>query len=278
MNDCSLLVLSCDKYRDLWDPFFKLLKNNWGDCPFDIYLVTEAEVFNCDYLDVKTITNQKNGQWSRRLLEALKRIDSKYILFMLDDFFIKNKVDEAYIFQCLEWMEEDNKIACFSFVPSLWKDKNEMKYKKFVERPNGSYYRVNCQAGVWNKKVLMDLIKPYEDAWDFEWRASCRSNKTDYRFFALKKHTPWIIDYNYDNGGGGIHRGKWSHGVESVFAQNGIDVDFSIRGFDDNPAPPLGEIENDNPKPDWYSTSLFGNIIYIVKHAKIVVQDWINYK
>ena len=39
----AILVLSCDGYTDLWRPFFENFKKKWGDCPYDIYLLTNKK-------------------------------------------------------------------------------------------------------------------------------------------------------------------------------------------------------------------------------------------
>jgi len=36
--NCSILIPSCDKYSDLWRPFFTLFWRHWPDCPFPVYL------------------------------------------------------------------------------------------------------------------------------------------------------------------------------------------------------------------------------------------------
>jgi hypothetical protein len=32
----AIPVVSCDKYSDLWQPFFALFDRFWPDCPLDI--------------------------------------------------------------------------------------------------------------------------------------------------------------------------------------------------------------------------------------------------
>ena len=38
-----MLLLSCDKYSDVWDDFFNLKERFWPDCKFKWYLVTESK-------------------------------------------------------------------------------------------------------------------------------------------------------------------------------------------------------------------------------------------
>ena len=41
-SDCSILVVSCDRYRDLWTPFFTLFQRYWPDCDMPVYLGTNC--------------------------------------------------------------------------------------------------------------------------------------------------------------------------------------------------------------------------------------------
>lgn len=273
---CTVLVLSCDRYSDLWDPFFKLFSLFWKDCAYPVVLVPEKKTYDCPYMKVETyhFNGSVAAPWSRRIKQCLKSLKSKYVLILMDDFFLTQPVLTDKLEKCFDWMEKEDNIACFSFVPSLWEDVDTGEYPGFEERPVGGLYRVNCQAGLWNRDKLIKLMLPYENAWDFEWMASCRSDKTNWRFFAAKKEKPWIFDYDFSSGGG-VHRGKWTGGVVKIFEENGIDIDYSIRGWDDNPAPALTNPPMMNPPPDKVSASLRGRISYIIHHPHDFIKGYI---
>lgn len=38
----TMLILSCDKFSDLWDGHIKLLEKNWPDRDMDTIIVTDA--------------------------------------------------------------------------------------------------------------------------------------------------------------------------------------------------------------------------------------------
>ena len=62
----DVVVLSCDKYSDLWNPFFKLYNKYWQDNPFKTYLITE----NKTYPGVDAINT--HGEWTERIRTALE--------------------------------------------------------------------------------------------------------------------------------------------------------------------------------------------------------------
>lgn len=277
IRDCSVLILSCDKYSDLWDPFFKLLTIYWPDCVFPVYLSTESASYKCAYTDVQVIHPNKRFDipWSRRLKESLRKITTEYIILLMDDFFLKSKVDSIKLSKCFEWMDNDLSIASFSFAPSLWKDLPAPQYPGFEERPKGAYYRVNCQAALWRRYSLLRLVRPYYNPWDFEWQTSCRADLTELRFFANKKGNDWLFDYNYGVGGGAVHQGKWVKGIDAFLDKQGIDIDYSIRGWDEVPFPSFGEEARPNPPADVSSATLRGQFSFIRKHLKDFIKGYI---
>lgn len=110
---CSLLINTCDNYEDTWIPFFSLLSNYWGECPYSIYLNTEEKNISYNNLDIEVINHSKNMQWSDRLIDSLKKIKTKYVILMLDDFFINADVNQDKLDQCINWMDQNPDVAVF---------------------------------------------------------------------------------------------------------------------------------------------------------------------
>ena len=108
-NQISLLVLSCDLYEDAWKPYFKLINRNWENAPDNCYLMTEEKTFQCDFMNVKTINTGKGMVWTDRLSYALQQIDSEYIVFSLEDYFIHEKVNDSAFLDAVKQMENNPK-------------------------------------------------------------------------------------------------------------------------------------------------------------------------
>lgn len=236
-NNCTMLVCTCDTYEDTWEPFFKSLKKYWKNFNMPIVLNTESKDYKMEGLDIQTfhLFENKKVRWGERLIEHLKRIDTKYIFFMLDDFFLVKPVNTDVIEQCYEWMEKDDNIAVFSFhrvddptnIPSE-------KYSNFDRRAQKGMYRMNCQAALWRKDRLIKFIKKYESPWDWEIYGTIRSARFKDEFYAIREGLEEPLDYNMYSQGTGICRGKWvKEVVEPLFKELDVHVDFSIRGFCD---------------------------------------------
>jgi len=187
MQKCAVLILSCDKYQDLWKSFFQQFWKNWPDCPYPVYLGSNTLSYSGD-LKVKTILSGKDIDWSTSLLTILKQIPEEQILFWLDDLYLTDKVDNKSI------------EASFSF---LNKVKGKHMHYRLNPHPdglteNGTYgiyekgapYRVNT-VGFWDKKALQSLVLPGESPWNFEIFGSYRSSYMEGFYCPMNK----IFDY-----------------------------------------------------------------------------------
>lgn len=236
-KDCTMVVSTCDKYDDTWEAFFKCVKKNWPKFDMPIILNTESKEYKLDGLDIRSYKMFKNQNvpWGKRLKEHLKKVDTEFVFFMLDDYFLVEKVDTKMIEQCIKWMKKDDNIAVFSF--HRVDDPNNIpseKYKNFDLRPLKGDYRLNCQAAVWRKDILIECIKDEYSPWDFEIYGSVRSRKFKNEFYAIREGIKEPLNYCMHHLGTGICRGKWVKSVVvPLFKELGIKMDFSKRGFVD---------------------------------------------
>ena len=65
----SVLIYSCDKYSDVWEPFFTLFFRYW-ECPYRVYISSETK--KCRVPGVTTLN--VNGEWSDLIRQALEQI------------------------------------------------------------------------------------------------------------------------------------------------------------------------------------------------------------
>lgn len=224
----SVLIYSCDKYSDVWEPFFTLFFRYW-DCPYDVYLCTESKKF--DHPNVKTINTL--GTWTERMQKAIREIQTKYVIGMCEDFFFRRKVRQDIIENCVMYMEHDHMIGCFNFEKERQQGIPLLKTNllDFWQKPSaGHWFQKSCQPTLWRKKYLEELLDCKLDAWHWEWQE---------REYSMK-HLVWnglliemAFDYGlYDKNRFGIVQGKWvKNDVVPLFEREGIEVDFSKRGF-----------------------------------------------
>lgn len=217
--DCSVLILSCDSYSDCWSPFFQLKDKYWKDCPYETYVATETK--DCKY--AKALKhNYPIDQWTTRIREALKEIKTKYVLLMVDDFFIRDYVDQKRIDYVLKHFDDNT--AFFNFEQEYDNNNVECGLDGFKKRING-ICKISCQAGIWNREKLIKLLNISCSPWEWE-----RLNiAKDYDYYI--NSSDCIIDYGFKVGDFSIVHGKWSQEIVPFFEKESIEIDYSKRGF-----------------------------------------------
>jgi len=181
-HDLGILVLSCNKFADLWKPYFTLFWQNYDDnSPHPVYLGSNT----VDYEDtkIKIIYSGEDIDWSTSCKSIVQQISHKYVLVLLEDIFITSKIDSIKITQYVQFMQEHKAkhIHTRPFPkPDKWLLNQEIGvYEKRTP------YRVNV-AGFWDREYLLNLLIDGESPWNFEIQGSYRT-AYDEGFYCLKK-------------------------------------------------------------------------------------------
>ncbi len=234
-DNITLLVSSCDKYEDAWGPYFALIKKFWPEHPKNVCLITETKSFSCEGINIKVYNYDKSLTWSERLYRTLEKIDTKYIVFSLEDFFLLDYVKQDRIDECYNWMEENPDIAvCRLFSSNNSNLKQTEKYKDFCIADNTIGYRLETQVALWNRETLMSFIDLSEDPWQFESRGTERIKNTEKIF--LWHYSEDLFDLEdkifpyrmFPKHGYGIAWGHWLWENKKWFKQNGINTRYRL--------------------------------------------------
>lgn len=235
-KDCTLFLSTYDNGEDLWEGFFKALKYQWPEMDMKIVMNTEKKTYSFIDYDIKVVNSIKNDMtWSERLINALKQVETEYVLFFLEDFWLAEKVDDAFFRKTLEWMKENPDVANFSYYPCLpGTNIDDERFDRFELRPDKCEYKYNCQVGLWRTKEFISFFRPHESPWDWEIYGSMRAARNKQKFYVLKENTKNIFYYGDNLKGCIVHRGKWvKEEVLPLAELYGLQIDYSIRGFED---------------------------------------------
>ena len=216
----KIVVLSCDKNTDTFEPFHHCMEKYWSGHPEIIYY-TES-VINPYY---KTIpVPHELNEWTRGLREFLKQIDDPQILIIVDDAFIRAPVDEARLQYAAEHLTGN--IAMFNMEKSFDKNDEDTGLIGFKKRQHGSSYEVSIMCGLWQKDKLLQVISNDCSPWDVEYG----QNNCNFDYYINSGE--YIIDWGYKYWQPvGIQKGKWTREVVDFFESEGLTVDYSKRGF-----------------------------------------------
>jgi len=218
LKDCTVLVNSCDAYSDIWDAFFSLMEKYWPDRPWPVVLNTETKSYTREHTDIRVIHSDKDISWSDRLRRVLNLIESDYILFMLDDFFLMDYVDTRRVEECLEWIKKDSRVASFTFWPVSWDGKTG-NYKGFQLRRHDGRNIVTATLALWSKEKLLSYLEPGENAWQFEAMGTKRSYERDDDFYVMHDIKPYVFPYSFVEIG--LFSGQWLKKTVSFLKKTG---------------------------------------------------------
>jgi hypothetical protein len=218
-NNVAILVTSCDKYHDLWDPFFTLFFRYWPDCPYPVYLGTNHLKYNDKR--VKTITTS-DDDWSSRFRTVFEKIPEPYVIVMNEDFFLTKPVDTVKIEELIRYMVAQNS-GCLRLFPCPGPDLSCLDNPEVGEISKGADYRLSLQAAIWNKQTLLELLREGESAWELEINGTKRTNDLDVPFLCVTGDSP--IPYFCT----GVVKGKWVREAVELCKKEGIEVDLTVR-------------------------------------------------
>lgn len=226
-SELAILMLSCDKYSDLWDDFFNLKERFWPDCPYHCYLATDTKEYHREGVDVIHFGDIRT--WSICAARALEQIKEPYVALFLEDAFIYKKIDTNVVEENLRFMinhqadyltmERNRSGSELSMedqvIPHIWKiDKHRN-------------YGIDTSASIWRKVFFSkELEKEDCNPWQFEVNY-CNQSKTEEglpgRIF-FDDRQPFNISPKEV-----VVQGKLVPDTVAMFHRLGYDIDTSKR-------------------------------------------------
>lgn len=194
----AVLMMTCYKFRQTWEPFFTLLKKYWNDCPYEVVMGTDKG----NYKGVRVVEVGEDLGWASNCIYVLNQLSVDKVVLLLDDYFIYEPVNGDRVRKLVRHAR-DHSIGCLRLTPcpgptGPWKGTESLG----IIKP-GDQYRLSLQSAIWDKQVLLGLLKPGESAWDTEVAGSRRSVSVKKPFVSVwRGQAP--LKYTI-----GVLKGKW---------------------------------------------------------------------
>jgi hypothetical protein len=222
-NNITIVVSSCDKYAELWDPFFTFLFKNWPslltqNAHIPIILISGYKDYHDSKGRVTIHYTDQDTDWSAGMINVLKEVKTDYVLYLQEDYIIHQPVNEERLHQLFTNMEKEG-VAYLEISP----DKYFLNDPKHTHLPGVALkrkhdeHRTSLQAALWRKDALRWLIKLRENPWEFERDGSIRSQGMMQPFWVVIDDYP-LVYLNACNGG------YWDHEVLKYIQDQGINV------------------------------------------------------
>ena len=180
-NSFSVLVLSCDKYADLWKPFFECFEKRFPKGDWNIYIGTNT--IKCGFPGVKTIFSGVDQDWSTSYKRILEQIPEQKLFVILEDLFLASDIDKNEFLSISDFMFQSDAMH-IRYWANPYPDK-ETKNSLIGECIKGAPYR-STVCGFWDRQYLIDLLIDGESPWNFEIMGSYRTSYSE-GFYATKK-------------------------------------------------------------------------------------------
>jgi hypothetical protein len=187
----AVLVISCDKYSDLWDVCTNLFNTFWPDCQYDKFISSNKLEYNKN--GFTSIAVGEDLSWSLSLKKALVGLekDYDYVFTMLEDYYFVSKIDNNFMEKLFSSFIE----ARGNFLRVLKVLKNRIEYYNdfFGLVENYIPYRQTCVFTLWKISTLKDILKDDENAWQFEKIGVKRGFKYN-NFFSVYKNNFKVVN------------------------------------------------------------------------------------
>ena len=165
--------------------------------------MSETEVFSNNHY--QTITPGKKP-WGERVLESLELIDTEYVFFILDDYYLTESFTQEFIDDHIKILEKHNAVKIMTDIdygePIYYLEHIEEDLYKFKMT---SDYLNSIQPAIWKTSYLKQVLKPDYSPWDFEIKGN-DFTKTLNPIILLKAR-PEHMYFNFVRIGGRISEG-----------------------------------------------------------------------
>lgn len=186
----SLVVVSCDAYSDMWPAFCAALMRYWPDCPFPSFLVTNEKTAPNGF---STLSVGTDTSWSSNLQRALLSVRSEYVLLCTEDLLLTETVSTAEIVETVELAIEQRldtlQLVNFEWI---WSRRGQAQ-SRYSAVPLGATYRASTVFTIWRSETLLKLLRPGENAWQFEYFGSDRLAPEAKVYLSCRSH------FQYEN-------------------------------------------------------------------------------
>jgi len=222
-SDVCLVVASHDGCADVWPAFFGQLFRLWPDMPYPLYLISNHLAFADPRVTALRVGDDLS--WSQTLARGLEGLSSRFVLLMLEDFFLTAPVDTARVGRMHDAMVAKG-AACLRLAPYPEPDAPCPDNPAIGVIEKGTPYRVSLQAAFWDRRLLLGLLRREESAWDFEVNGSRRSAAMSEPFLSVCEGAA-ALPYRHV-----LRRGKLLPAAVRHFASLGMSFDLSKRSFE----------------------------------------------
>jgi hypothetical protein len=176
----TFLVVSCDKYSDIWPVFFQQMSRNWPDCPYQVCLLTNELDFQ--FNGVTVIKTGPDIDYSTQVRCAVESIKTPWLILWLEDCVFSERINSARVEKIVQSAIEIN-AGYLKLSDDYPLSYDETGSSEFGPTPRNVRYRSAVGMALYRRDTLLKLFPPGLSAWELD--KSSRSNQLSDSFYCL---------------------------------------------------------------------------------------------
>ena len=198
MSDITLVILSSDPYQPILKVWEKYFNKHWPQCPYKVLSPCNHKHFESDTINfvVTGIDAREDAtHFKPMLLQVLDKVDTEYILYMVEDQILVNDVIEENFIHTIDYMRrfDISKVRCLSMPgpdKSLEVQSSFMCNRDFGIISKDNMYRNSLQAAIWRKRDFVELLNSRQNdfsGWELETSDDFRDYSKKWNYIACKQ-------------------------------------------------------------------------------------------
>jgi hypothetical protein len=219
-SNLSVLVSSFDGFSACWAPFCHGVARYWPDAP-PIRLITNFATFESG--QVTSLPVGPDRGWSDNLRVALAKVETPFVLYLQEDYWLQSPVNSAQLQHYIDLMEQHgaNYLRLIPLPPPDTPCPFEPNIGFIAAEAE---YRTSLQAALWRTETLRELLVVGENAWDFELIGTPRSRRCE-GFWCVQPGEGKGLDYVVT----AIVQGRWTRLAFQWAEREKFAVDWGTR-------------------------------------------------
>jgi hypothetical protein len=160
------------------------------------------------------------------MIDYLERLEHRYVLVMLDDFFLRGRVETDKVLHCLDFARLNNAVQV-RLVRRPGPTQRVPGERVVGECAVALRYRLSTQAAIWDRLAFRSLLRRGENIWEFEHNGNLRASTQPHGFYSVWRS---VLPYEGIGAHHVIEKGKWLVHEKWIFSGKAIGCDFGRRG------------------------------------------------
>lgn len=188
----KIICTTSNKYRQAVPIFAHLFNKYWGDDRVDVIGALPPDKPLPDNFTFHSVGDDwPKDKFTNHLIELFARMRDNYFVWLLEDYWIARPVPNVRPLQQL-MSQSPTPILRIDLTNDrryngACKDIGKWDIFDIVETAPPSEYHMSLQAGIWNRDLLLQVLKPDWDPWQVELQGTTIANEKQYRVLGTKQ-------------------------------------------------------------------------------------------